>query len=199
MIPLEKIALVYLLCIRSKDMSEFNDIIKRRKMVRQYIQDKPIPEEIVDKLIANAHRAPSAGHTQVQEFIIVQDPLIKKKLGDAALNQEQVYDAPLLIVVCANTSRSVNRYGKRGREFYSIVDGAFASMLILLTAVNEGIGACFVGAFLDDKVSEILELPGYVKPIGIIALGFPAEDPGKFNRIDISKLVHYEKYTNQRQ
>jgi nitroreductase len=199
MIPLEKIALVYLLCIRSKDMSEFNDIIKRRKMVRQYIQDKPIPQEIVDKLIANAHRAPSAGHTQVQEFIIVQDPLIKEKLSEAALNQEQVYDAPLSIVVCANTSRSVGRYGKRGREFYSIIDGAFASMLILLTAVNEGIGACFVGAFLDDKVSEILELPKYVKPIGIIALGFPAEDPGKFKRIDISKLVHYEKYSNKKQ
>ena len=191
--------LVYLLHIRSKDMSEFDDIIKKRKMIRLYIQDKPIPQQIVDKLITNAHRAPSAGHTQVQEFIIVQDPLIKKKLGEAALNQEQIYDAPLSIVVCANTSRSVNRYGKRGREFYSIIDGAFASMLILLTAVNEGIGACFVGAFLDEKVSEILELPEYVKPIGIIALGFPAEDPGKFKRIDISKLVHYEKYSNQKQ
>jgi nitroreductase len=191
--------LVYLLRIRSKGMSEFDDIIKRRKMVRQYVQDKPIPQGIVDKLIANAHRAPSAGHTQVQEFIIVQDPLIKEKLGEAALNQEQVYDAPLLIVVCANTSRSIERYGKRGKEFYSIIDGAFASMLILLTAVNEGIGACFVGAFLDDKVSELLELPKYVKPIGIIALGFPAEDPGKFKRIDISKLVHYEKYSDQKQ
>ena len=59
MITLEEIALVYLLCIRSKDMSEFNDIIKRRKMVRQYIQTKPIPQQIVDKLITNAHRAPS--------------------------------------------------------------------------------------------------------------------------------------------
>ena len=98
-------------------------------MIRLYIQDKLIPQQIVDKLITNAHRAPSAGHTQVQEFIIVQDPLIKKKLGDAALNQEQVYDAPLSIVVCANTSRSVNRYGKRGREFYSIIDGAFARCL----------------------------------------------------------------------
>jgi len=198
MIQLKEMRLVYLLHNRSKYMSEFDDIIKRRKMVRQYIQDKPIPQEIVNKLIANAHRAPSAGHTQVQEFIIVQDSLIKKKLGEAALNQEQVYDAPLLIVVCADTSRSVGRYGKRGIEFYSIIDGAFASMLILLTAVNEGIGACFVGAFLDDKVSEILELPKYVKPIGIIALGFPAEDPGKFKRIDISKLVHYEKYSNKK-
>ena len=173
-------------------MSEFDDIIKRRKMVREYVQDKPIPEGIVNKLIANAHRAPSACHTQVKEFIIVQNPLIKKKLGEAALNQEQVYEALLLIVICADTSRSVGRYRKRGIEFYSIIDDAFASRLILLTAVNEGIGACFAGAFIDDKVSEIFELPQYVKPIRIITLGFPAEDPGKFKRIDISKLVHYE-------
>lgn len=176
-------------------MAEFDDIVKRRKMVRQYIKDKPIPQEIIDRLIANAHKAPSAGHTQVQEFIIVQDPWIKEKIGQAALEQEQVYDAPLLIIVCANTSRSVDRYGKRGREFYSVIDGAFASMLILLTAVNEGIGACFVGAFYDDKVSEILELPKHVRPIGIITLGFPAENPGKLKRIDISKLVHYGKYS----
>ena len=125
-------------------------------MVRQYLQYKSIQQQIVDKLIINAHRASSAGHTQVQEFIIVQDPLIKKKLGYAALNQEQVYDAPLLIVVCANTSTSVNRYGKRGREFYSVIDGAFASMLILVTGVNEEIGTCFVGAFLDDKFQKYL-------------------------------------------
>ena len=73
-----------------------------------------------------------------------------------------------MIVVCSNTSRSEERYGRRGREFYSVIDGAFASMLILLTAVNERIGAGFVGAFEDDKVSEILKLPRYVKPVGII-------------------------------
>ena len=65
----------------------------------------------------------------------------------------------------------------RGREFYSIIDGAFASMIILLSAVNEGIGAVFVGAFEDDKVSQILELPKHVKAVGIICLGYPAETP----------------------
>lgn len=67
-------------------------------------------------------------------------------------------------------------------------------MLILLTSVNEGIGACFVGAFEDEKVSKILELPEYVKPIGIITLGYPAERPEKFERIGVSKLVYFEKY-----
>jgi nitroreductase len=88
----------------------------------------------------------------------------------------------------------VGRYGNRGREFYSIIDGAFASMLILLSAVNEGIGACFVGAFEDNKVSEILELPKDVRPIGIICIGYPAEKPEKLERIDVKAQVHYEKY-----
>ena len=100
----------------------------------------------------------------------------------------------MLIVVCSNTSRSVGRHGNRGKEFYSITDGAFASMLILLTVVNEGVGAYFGGAFEDNKVSDILELPKDVKPIGIICIGHPADRPEKFERIDIDVLAHYEKY-----
>jgi nitroreductase len=175
---------------------EFNEVVRKRKMIRQYELERPVPDYIVSKIIENAHRAPSAGHTQVQEFIIIKNSSIKLKLGDAALGQSQIYDAAILIVVCSNTSRSVDRYGKRGKEFYSIIDGSFASMIMLLTAVNEGIGACFVGAFEDDKVSKILELPEYVKPIGIITLGYPAERPEKFERIEISKLVYHDRYGN---
>jgi nitroreductase len=94
-------------------------------MIREYDSDREqIPDKILKKSIENAHRAPSAGHTQVQEFIIVKDASTKKKLRKAAVNQEYVQNAPLLIVVCSNTSRSVGRYGSRGREFYSIIDGA---------------------------------------------------------------------------
>jgi nitroreductase len=175
---------------------DFDEVIRKRKMVREYDQSKQISDKIIMKLIRNAHRAPSAGHTQVQEFIIVKDPAIKKKLRKAAVSQEYVEKAPVLIVVCSNTSRSISRYGNRAKQFYSIIDGAFASMLILLTAVNEGIGACFVGAFEDNKVSAILELPEFVKPIGIICTGYPAEEPERIERISLSKLVYYDKYSN---
>jgi len=73
------------------------------------------PEELIMRLIKNPHRAPSAGHTQVQEFIIVKDSLTKKKLRKVAVDQEYVESAPVLIRVCSNTSRSTNRYGMRGR------------------------------------------------------------------------------------
>src|SRR5215217_4915342 len=173
---------------------DFEDVVRSRKMVRRYKQNGSMSDKIITKLIRNAHRAPSAGHTQVQEFIIVKDSLIKKKLRIAAVDQEYVEYAPVLIIVCSNTSRSVGRYGIRGRDFYSIIDGAFASMLILLTAVNEEIGAGFVGAFEDDKIAKILELPEYVKPIGIIALGYPDESPAKLKWIQNEQIVHYERW-----
>lgn len=174
---------------------ELDQAIRQRKMIRKY-QSRDVPEQMIIKLIENASRAPSAGHTQVQEFIIVRDPETKRKLRRASVNQEQVEEAPVLVIVCSNTSRSVGRYGQRGRDFYSVIDGAFASMLILLTATNEGLGAGFVGAFDDDKVSEILGLPqdGSVKPIGIIAIGFPDEKPLRLDRIAMDRIMHHERW-----
>ena len=60
--------------------------------------------------------------------------------------------------------------------------------------VNESIGAGFVGVFEDDKIAKILELPEYVKPIGIITLGYPDESPAKLERIENEQLVHYERW-----
>jgi len=153
---------------------DFDEVVRKRKMIREYQQDSQIPTEIINKLLKNAHRSPSAGHTQVQEYIVVIDPITKKKLCQASLGQSQVEDASVLIIVCANTSRSVIRYGKRGTDFYSIIDGAFASMIILLSAINEGIGASFIGAFVDNRIVKILGLPVHVKPIGIYCIRIPS-------------------------
>jgi nitroreductase len=79
---------------------DFDEVVKRRKMVREYdLGRQQIPDKIVTKLIKNAHKAPSAGHTQVQEFILVKDDSTKKKLRKAAVNQEYVEGAPLLCSV----------------------------------------------------------------------------------------------------
>ena len=59
---------------------DFDEVVSKRKMIRQYDTQRQISDEIVMKLIRNAHRAPSAGHTQVQEFVIVRNAIIKKKL-----------------------------------------------------------------------------------------------------------------------
>jgi len=105
-----------------------------------------------------------------------------------------IAEAPVVIVVCADTSRLATRYGARGVHFCSIVDEAFAAMIILLTVMNEGLGCCFVGAFHDDRVSQVLRLPDHVRPIGIIPIGYPAEGPEKSPRIPLERIVHEDTW-----
>jgi nitroreductase len=105
-----------------------------------------------------------------------------------------VAQAPLVIVVVSDVRRSARRYGERGVRFFSIIDGAFVAMLILLAVVEEGLGACFVGSFYDEEVQEVLSLPQEVRPIGIIPIGYCAEGPRKFRRRSREQIVHRDRY-----
>jgi len=139
-----------------------------------------VPQQKIDRILNLASRYPSAGHTEPQEFIVVHNRRMKEDLAHAALDQMFVAHAPLVIVVISDVRRSAHRYGKRGVGFFSIIDGAFVAMLILLAVVEEGLGACFVGSFYDEEVQEVLSLPQEVRPIGIIPIGYCAEGPRKF-------------------
>lgn len=172
---------------------EFSAVVRRRHMVRAY-QSRPVEDEQIARLLRLAHQAPSAGFKQPQEFIVVRDPTVKQALAQAALNQMFIAEAPVVIVVCADTARSASRYGERGARFYSIVDGAFAAMLILLGLVDEGLGGCFVGAFDDDEVSRVLGLPEIIRPIGIIPIGYPAEAGEKYSRLLLEGIVHRDRW-----
>jgi nitroreductase len=72
---------------------DFDEVIKRGKMIREYQQTRQVPTEIINKLLKNAHSSSSAGHTQVQEYIVVIDPITKRKLYQASFGQSQVEDA----------------------------------------------------------------------------------------------------------
>jgi nitroreductase len=106
-----------------------------------------------------------------------------------------VAQAPVLIVVVSDVRRSARRYGQRGAHFFSIIDGAFVAMLILLAVVEEGLGACFVGSFYDEEVQQVLGLPRDVRPIGIIPIGYYcAQQPRRFPRRSRAHIVHRDRY-----
>jgi nitroreductase len=172
---------------------EFGRVVKQRRMCREYT-DQYVSDEQVERILDLAMRYPSAGHTQPQEFIVIRDQGVKDGLYRAALEQEYVSEAPVVIAVVSDTARSAEVYGRRGIEFYSIIDGAFASMLILLAAVDEGLGAAFVGAFDDGEVSRVLSLPRHVRPIGLISIGHCAERPRKFRRRPRKEILHRDRY-----
>ena len=169
-------------------------VLKHRAMVRAYKAD-PVPEEKLQRLLQYAVRAPSAGNLQPWEFVVVKSSEARAKLAQAATNQTSVATAPVTIVTCADIQRMGSEYGARG-SFFSLVDTSFASLLILLGAVEQGLGACFVGSYNPEEVAKVLGLPPHVRPVGLITIGYPAEQPQKpkTTKIPLNKLVHVDKW-----
>ena len=176
--------------VEKGDTASFASVVKRRRMIRKY-EDRPVPEEEIRALLRYAVRAPSAGNLQPWEFILVRDTEVRAQLAKAAMNQNSVATAPIIIATCADIQRMGEKYGTRG-AFYSLVDTAFASLLILLGATERGLGACFVGAYNPEEVAKILQLPTHVRPVGLITLGYPAEKPRKptNKKIPLENLIH---------
>jgi len=173
---------------------DFLDVVKNRHSIRSFKKDQEIPESILNQILETGIRAPSAGNQQAWDFILITKHEIKKQLVKAALDQDFIAEAPIVIVVCANQMRSAAVYGKRGKELYSIQDTAAAIMTMLLTITALGYGACWVGAFHEDLVRSILKIPeeSGIRPVAILPLGIPKEIPRPTPRIPLKELVHHE-------
>jgi nitroreductase len=151
------------------------ELIKKRRSIRKF-QKKEISKEIINKLGEALIWAPSAGNLQSRKFYFVLNQKIKEELAKAALSQDFITQAFLVVVGCADLNIK-DRYGRRGKELYSICDVSASIENLLLTVQAEGLGACWVGAFDEKKVSEILRLSQNLKPIALVPIGWPAESP----------------------
>lgn len=167
---------------------DFWEVIKKRHCVRRF-QDKAVEKEKIEKILYAATSAPSAGNVQDWRFIIVQSKSKRFELSEAALGQEQVVEAPVVIVICSNLDEIFGRYGERGAELYSIQNAAAATQNLLMAATDLGLGACWVGAFDEEKVKKILDLSGHYRPLAIIPLGYPAEEPETHPKKSLDEVV----------
>jgi len=168
---------------------EILKIIKERRSIRKF-QKKEIPGEIIDKLIEALIWAPSAGNLQSRKFYFVFNQEIKEKLGEAALDQSFIAQAPLVIIGCTDSEISF-RYGERGKNLYAICDVSTSIQNMMLMAEEEGLAACWVGAFDENEVAKILNLPGNLRPIAIIPVGYPAEKPETPLRVSKEEAVEF--------
>jgi nitroreductase len=153
---------------------DFWQVVENRISVRAFDPAVEVPPEAVERLLAAATRAPSAGNRQPWHFYVVRDPAVREALVAAANGQDFISQAPVAIVVCADAEQSAGRYGQRGRELYCLQDTAVATEHILLAAVDLGFGGCWVGAFDEQAASRALNLPGRHRPIAILPIGKPA-------------------------
>ncbi|NWF76789.1 MAG: nitroreductase family protein [Nitrospirae bacterium] len=162
-------------------------IIKERRSIRDF-HKKQIPEELIQKLIDALIWAPSAGNLQARRFYFVKNENIKKKIAVAALNQNFIAEAPLVVIGCTD-SRISFRYGERGIYLYSIQDVACSIMNMMLTAHANGLGSTWVGAFREEEVSKILKMPNYLRPVAIVPVGFPSKIPSPPPRVSKHEAV----------
>lgn len=166
------------------------DAIKKRCSVRSY-QDRPIEIEKLGKVLEAARLAPSASNRQEWRFIVVQDKAVRQRLMKAAKNQPFVGEAPTVIACCAKTD---NHIMTCGQACYPI-DVAIAIEHMALEATEEGLGTCWVGAFHEDQVKEILGIPKDIRVVELLALGYPANLPSAHKiRLNIERIVMYEKW-----
>ena len=170
---------------------EVADAIERRRSVRSYT-DREIPDGMLKAMLHAGQMAPSAGNMQGRDFIIVKDRDLRGSISRAALGQRFILEAPVCIVVCANVARSSSRYGKRG-ELYAIQDSAASVMNMMLLAQDLGLGTCWVGAFNEQAVAQLLNIPQGVRPVALIPVGYPDETPEVPQRMG-EKIEHWGRW-----
>jgi nitroreductase len=148
--------------------------IRQRRSVRKFTGDQPRPKAL-ERLVEALRWAPSAGNLQSHHFYFVTDAETRAGLARAA-EQPFVGHAPVVVVACAD-HRIRREYGQRGVDLYCLMDVGAALQNLLLGAHAEGLGACWVGAFRERSVRALLDIPRHLRPVALVPLGRPAEDP----------------------
>jgi nitroreductase len=167
------------------------DVMRKRRSVRRYKED-PIPEDVFLRVMEAARLAPSGKNLQPWRFIVVKDQGLKEKLAVASLNQKFIARAPVVIVFCGYPD---NCYQHQGRYMKSWpIDVTCAIDHLMLQAQEEGLGTCWIGAFVEAEVKPILNIPDDVRVVALTPLGYPEEEPRDRGRKPLEEIISYDEY-----
>jgi len=166
------------------------EAIKKRRSVRAYL-DKPVEEEKILKILEAARLAPSASNRQEWRFVVVKDKKTRAELKKAAKGQAFVGEAPVVIACCAETDNHVMTCG----QLCYPIDVAIAIDHMTLSACGLGLGTCWVGAFYEEEVKKILEIPKNIKVVELLCLGYAKEELKQpKERLSIEEIAFSEKW-----
>ena len=166
------------------------EAIRERCSVRSY-QNRAVEKEKLEKVLEAARLAPSASNRQEWRFVVVQDKDIRKRLAQAAKNQTFVGEAPVIIAACAKSDDHIMTCG----QLCYPIDVAIAIEHMALKATEEGLGTCWIGAFYEEKVKEILGIPQDIRVVELLILGYPANPSSDHkDRLSIEEIVMYDKW-----
>jgi nitroreductase len=175
---------------------EFSEVVRRRRMVRDYDPARPVPAAVVERLLEHAIRAPSAGFSQGWAFLVLESADDRGLFWSVTTSEDapdgwlaHMSRAPLLVVVLSSKDAYLDRYAEPDKGWtdrdearwpvpYWDVDAGMAALLMLLTAVDEGLGACFFGvpAPRVDALRSAFGVPPSFRPVGVVSVGQPGDE-----------------------
>jgi len=199
---------------------EFSEVVRRRRMIRHY-SGRALAPEVIERVLASALRAPSAGFSQGWAFLALTDPADRARFWPFVPTRVEqtptMQDAPLVVVPLAHKAAYLERYAEPDKGWedraearwpapYWYIDTGMAALLMLLTAVDEGLGACFFGIMPENLAPFRAEfgIPGEYDPIGGITVGYragdlPPQGPGiRERRRDAAAVVHRGRWGRHR-
>lgn len=157
---------------------ELLEAIRTRRSVRSY-KDRPIPEDLLERILTAAMSAPSAGNAQPWQFIVVSRPELREAVPAFSPYAGMIRQAPLGILVCGDLS--LEKY-----PGYWVQDCSAATQNLLLAAHDLGLGAVWTGVHpMTDRVEGfrgLLKLPRNIMPLAFVVLGWPDKTPAPENR-----------------
>ena len=180
-------------------MANVLETIQKRRSIRKF-QDKPIPADLIEKMMEAVQWSPSWGNTQCWEVVAVSDPAIKEKLKEALMPRNPataaIINAPLVLAVCAKMKSSGFYKDTATTKFgdWFMFDLGLATQSICLVAQDLGLGTVIVGAFDHDQANAALKSPDGCTALVLIPVGFPDQDPSPPKRREISEFFHQNTF-----
>lgn len=176
---------------------EFFKTIYQRRSIRKY-KSEPIPMNHLTQMLEAARLAPSAGNYQPWKFVVVRDSATIQQLAVAARNQRFLADAAVIVVAFADA----NVYMPPPPRETGVlmippcfeIDVMIAIEHLVLAATALGYGSCWIGAFNESEVKQVVSIPDRMKIVALIPLGLAAETAKPLSRKPLSEIVFYEKY-----
>lgn len=167
------------------------EAIRNRVSTRSYRGD-PVEDEKLDRILEAARLAPSGKNGQPWVFIVVKDRETRESLVPACKDQKFVGEAPVVIAACGNEELA---YKKMGGYWNSLpVDIGIALEHLMLAAEAEGLGTCWIGAFKEEEVREILGVPRNYKIVALTPVGYPSGDKVFRKRKEKEEIVMHDRW-----
>ncbi|MBN2104961.1 nitroreductase family protein [bacterium] len=170
---------------------ELFEAIRTRQSVRKYA-DRPVEEEKLNRILEAARLSPSAKNRQARKFIVIRDAERRQKMIEAARGQQFVGSAPVIIACCGLDPDYHMTCGQPA----DTIDLAIAIDHMTLAATALGLGSCWIGAFYQDQVKQLLGIPEKVQVVELLLLGYASESEFRTSRKGLQEIVAYERWND---